>query len=1197
MLTFNLRTGPKPALYAAVPDTPDGTNGLYYLVLAAGDSTLTLAQAWALRGAFVIAPAATDLASFPAATLQRLADALIIPKTAQGPAAIAWLPQGSTAAKYSVANSIALQNANIAKATAIVGTPSTVTVGPAALAVPQQTLVQIGTGPAATLALSNPSSVLSVSLTQQQWQQQPLTANDAIIAFDGPHVGAVSLAITDTSLFPIFAFCNPQLAGNQTVANGPDVRYYLAPPRSGGTVTELRFPVFAPASQTASDPPSFTLAMQLDPIWPFDAARTVMTPDLSVSGVPALFSLPLFTTTAGAPVTLSPISASLYFAQNQGGGYVAPAGTFTIGLAGKSAPLLCGLLAQEHILVNAGDTLTLLASSGAYPGGFPALVIGSAATVVAEDAIVTSSALVPGAIFTTPWLQYGPAGGKSGTYYAQPQPSVSFSSGGLQTSVAAVAAQLGSLKKAIAPVPMIAYAAAYPPSYSGSGPTPPGWPVGGTQYIGDVTTTWPNGSVPAASFAQAEHLGLAPMRYRALLGQLSRSKSLDPIFEVVGARGQGASATTKQGFVVELNPRPNASAPLPPAGSWNNLVLASYLDEVVALAPPAPAQVLDAQLVTTLLANQLFLVVDQVPLAPAGSPASPVTAVLNTMEVGGFMFDFNAKKLDPQASPPDRQILLFKFNDALSLNDLINQTAHWNTSYLQADPSVAQGVLQAAVTAAQEAVKSPDPTVAALFFDFVKRILVEPNWTGVIAFNCTIDATQMPPSLEILIAAAAGQRITAHHFGIEISQVVQKGQQVAIKQSSLFGVIAYDAGPQPAQPTPPPFSFWTQTLHVQIHNSSVTQFQAAIRVALNAPFGRSATCPADENAVTLAGAYQQQGKLGTVTFSEADPGSAIYTFTQGSGLRVLDQLAVRSATLLPGRQTTDKGTTTIPGRIVMGGTLLFAADPFTQGVDLFGYGKGTGTSAAGLDFTGFTLVVSANIDSQGVSGQTTAQVDYSGMKVSAGSAALRDNSLVRGLPCQVDAFLADTTNGLSADSLQAQPVHVLQLENVSVPAPLNPLQPPNSDTSSPSPPATVQANYTTPAPSFAVTFDLPLGSLGGLADAHASLDTSLILGWGPNPATPDDDAAAVLIKLPFASVGYGGFNLQGVLKTVFGDANLMQVSNPSLPAKPYVILFNNVQLSVFGIKLPPHVLSDLVVFVPGGDKPGPMGMCLMAKQT
>jgi len=1166
MLTFTLRTGAgsSPALYAAVPGTADGCNSLYYLASKAGDATLTLPQAWALFGAFVIAPSKTDLANFPPATLQQLAKSLM-PIPTQGPAAITWLPQGSTATSYSLANTIALQRGST-------GALTTITLGPAALSIPSGTAIQIGTGPAATLALSNASG-LSVALTQQQFTQQSLAANAGAIALDGPQVGAISLTIAGTSLFSLFAFGDPQLGGNGTVANGPDVRYYLA--KVGDPVTELRFPVFAPAvepgAQTGPTPASFTLQMQLDPIWPFDSSRTVMTPDLTAAGVPALFALPLLTTTAGAPLTLTPTSVNLYLAQNQSGGYVAPAGTFTIG---QSARLLCGLLAQEHLLVNAGDALTLLPTASAYPGGFPALVIGSASTVVADDAIVTSSPLVPGAVFTTSWLQYAPAANASGAYYGQPQPSVSFSSGGLKTSVAAVAAKIASLTTETAAVPMTSYAAAYPPPiYSGTGTPPPGWPVGGTQFPGDVSQTWPNIAVAAADFAQAEHIGLAPMRYRSFLAQLS--DALGPIFEVAGAPAAGASATTRQGFVVELNPQPNA-------GSWNNVVLASYQDEVVALAPPGSAQVLDAHLVTTLLASQLFMVVDQVPLAPAGSPGNPVTAPLNTMEVGGFRFDFNAKA-------GGQQILVFKFNDALSLNDLINQTAHWNTSYLQAQPTAAQATLQSAVAAAQAAVKSPDPTIAALFADFVNRILVEPNWTGVIAFNCAIDASKMPSSLAILIAAAVGQTITAHHFGVEISQVTQQGQQVAIKQSSLFGVIKYDAQSAPA---PADFSFWTQTLHVQIRNSSVTQFQAAIRVALNKPFGRKAKCAGDENAVTLAGAYQQQGKLGIVTFSEADPGSAIYTFDRSTGLRVLDQLAVKSATLLPGTPTTSNGTTTIPGRIVMGGTLMFAANPFfaadpAAAVDLFGYGTGSG----GLDFTGFTLDVTATLGSSG--GQTTAEVDYSGMKVSAGRAAMRTGSLVSGLPCQVDAFLADTTDGLSADSLQAQSVHCLQLENVTVPAPVNPLQPPDPGAD---PPTTVQASYTTPAPNFAVTFDLPLGSLGNLADAHASLDSSLILGWGPSPTTPDDDAAAVLIKLPFASVGYGGFNLQGVLKTVFGDANLMQV--PSAPGKPYVILFNNVQLSVFGIKLPPHVLSDLILFVPGNNTGNqPMGMCLMAEQT
>jgi hypothetical protein len=1176
MLTFNLSTpaAEAPALYVAVPDTADGNNSLYYLAATAGATSLSLPNIWKLRGAFVIAPTASDLAGFPAATLQQLAKSLNVLNPGQGPAAIAWLT--GPAASYGVA-SITLLNAN-PNGTAIVGVRATIAIGPASLQIPAQTVVQIGTAANAMLTLT---AATSSSLSVYIAQAQPLTANSTILAFDGPTIGAVSLPITNTdpSLYQIFAFCNPQLAGNQTVANGPDLRYYLAPAQHGGAVTELRFPVFAPASATASNPPDFTLQMQLDPLWPFDAGRTVMTPDLTVSGVPALFSLPLFTTVAGLPVTMTPTAVSLYFAQNNSGGYVAPAGSFTVAVPASPAPLLCGLLGQEHFKVNTGDTITLLpASAGA--GGFPALVIGSAA-VQADDAIVTSIPSIPGAVFTTSWLQYAPAASKSGAYFAQPQPAVSFSSGSLQTSVAAVAAQLASRTSAFAPIPMACHAAAYPPPvYSGSGSPPPGWPVGGTQFPTDVTATWPNSTVPAPSFGDVEHLGLAPMRYRTLFGDQSRSAAQNPIFEVQGSRGAGATATTQQGFVVQLNPLPNAIAPVPPTGSWNSVVLAVYEDETTVLAPPPPTQVLDAQLVTTLLSNQLFMVVDQVPIAPASSPADPVTAAVSSMEVGGFAFKFDADQ-------GGQQILLFKFNDALSLNDLINQTAHWNTSYLHSDPGAVQTILQNAVAVA----KNAPAATAALFADFVNRILVEPSWTGVIAFNCAIDATKMPPSLEILIAAAVGQTITAHHFGIEISQVTQQGQQVGIKQSSLFGVIAYDGSP-PKPVTPPlDFSFWTETLHVLIHNSSVTQFQAAIQVALNTPFGRAATCAGAANAIKLAGAYQQQGELGTVTFSEADPGSAVYSFTPGAGLRVLDQMAVRTATLLPGAATNHGET--IPGQIVMGGTLMFDPDPFGQGIDLFGYGTGTGAGASGLDFTGFTLNVTATIGADG--GQTTAAVDYSAIKVSAGKAALRANSLVNGLPCQVDAFLSDTANGLTADSLQAQSVHVLELENINVPAPTNPLPPPNSPSASvDDAPATIQVSYTTPSPFFAVTFDLPLGSLGSLADAHASLDTSLILGWGPSPTAPDDDGAAVLIKLPFASVGYGGFNLQGVLKTVFGDANLMQVS--SVPAKPYVILFNNVQLSVFGIKLPPHVLSDLIVFIPAG-QPGPMGMCLLAKET
>jgi hypothetical protein len=76
---------------------------------------------------------------------------------------------------------------------------------------------------------------------------------------------------------------------------------------------------------------------------------------------------------------------------------------------------------------------------------------------------------------------------------------------------------------------------------------------------------------------------------------------------------------------------------------------------------------------------------------------------------------------------------------------------------------------------------------------------------------------------------------------------------------------------------------------------------------------------------------------------------------------------------------------------------------------------------------------------------------------------------------------------------------------------------------------------------------------------------------------PDSDAAAVLVQLPQAMAGYGGFNLEGILKTTFGDANLLKVDLESgLPV--YAVLFNNIKLSVFGYSFPPGVLIDFVIF-------------------
>jgi hypothetical protein len=75
-----------------------------------------------------------------------------------------------------------------------------------------------------------------------------------------------------------------------------------------------------------------------------------------------------------------------------------------------------------------------------------------------------------------------------------------------------------------------------------------------------------------------------------------------------------------------------------------------------------------------------------------------------------------------------------------------------------------------------------------------------------------------------------------------------------------------------------------------------------------------------------------------------------------------------------------------------------------------------------------------------------------------------------------------------------------------------------------------------------------------------------------------------------------GFNLQGLIKTTFGDANLARVDLPDA-SSAYVLLFNNVALSVLGIQFPPKVIVDFVLFSdPKNPGTGSMGWSLAATQ-
>jgi hypothetical protein len=208
-----------------------------------------------------------------------------------------------------------------------------------------------------------------------------------------------------------------------------------------------------------------------------------------------------------------------------------------------------------------------------------------------------------------------------------------------------------------------------------------------------------------------------------------------------------------------------------------------------------------------------------------------------------------------------------------------------------------------------------------------------------------------------------------------------------------------------------------------------------------------------------------------------------------------------------------------------------------------------------------TIQLSFMLYASGAVGPVSYEFVPSAAQLAPYSSGIREGSLLFDLPLNCTNLRHDP-KGLDPKSLGAMPVHCVQLETIS---------------QNGSPPSKAPSPFTTNAPTYALEFDLPLGSLGSLSSVHASLDASLFIAWGPSPVVPDSDAMSIMVKLPALDAGFKGFNIQGVIKTTFNDANLMKVEvQPGVYV--YAVMFNNIALSVLGYDFPPGVMVDFVLF-------------------
>jgi len=974
--------------------------------------------------------------------------------------------------------------------------------------------------------------------------------------------------------------------GNLTAGLQCGLRFFYP---AGDKVANLYY-TFSPPVVASTDPTGFIgYLATLHPLLTTDPAWSSFAIDTSTTEYPesGKQQYPYFVTTTGKTIVLAPSAtpapfpAGLAFCAAPSNGspekttlYLAPAGTYEVisvggatAPSGDVAPLMCGLSGQEALELQPGDLVGLIPGQPAYAGQFsasgPPLQASSPAS---PSGTSPGESMALSSRYTTSWVRFPLPAPEADpvvrSYFGQPSTSVYYAATGSGYS-APVTSLLADLAQPTT-FPLVPYSGIF-----ASQGAPRNVPVFNT-------------GVPAAAFSAFEGSAISSDRHTA-----ATAGTPGPRFLPSGTTNQFRRATlradslpgtslTPQGFVVETDAE----------GVWQRLLIArdpapgtppGYISFEAGQAPSVSRDVANA-----VLQEQLFLVI---------SDDANMGVFSDTLTLQGFNFT-----LDVGSGGDVETIVIFKFNTNMSLRDFAQAPDLWASreQFVTNLPLTQQRILDALEVAG---VFSPPTALRAgtdSFADF-RTLAEDPAWTGILFLNAAIDGNGMPPDLQMLLGGINGQ-LRAHHLGVAHNRVTTAGRISTLEESSLFGLILYPPPGAAAAPPPPPvpvaLDYNVEELHVLFANSAITTFAVEVGLTINRIFGRdtqlggtvsppggtvsppggtaSPSSPS-ENVLLMPGQYQTQGSgdavVGVVLF-HVDPTTFLFPALPGA-TRVLDQLLVSSGSLAPvSRNDTPTGGTHMVARFALAGSLRFSPSPFPNAADLDIY------SYDALPYTSLTVTMEFELDKEGAlkPGTKVLTFDPTLFKPTSEKAVLRPNSFMYSIPLQISGFLtANESRPLSTSSLSAQIVHTLQLEghassSISPVSPVDPLESAQPPTDYP---------YVTATPAFALQFDMPLGNLGALSDV-VSLTARLLLGWGPSTLLPDADAAALFVQLPQLSAGYGSFNLQGILQTTFGDANLLKVELEN--SNVYAVLFNNIKLSVLGFSFPPGVVIDFLLF-------------------
>jgi hypothetical protein len=390
----------------------------------------------------------------------------------------------------------------------------------------------------------------------------------------------------------------------------------------------------------------------------------------------------------------------------------------------------------------------------------------------------------------------------------------------------------------------------------------------------------------------------------------------------------------------------------------------------------------------------------------------------------------------------------------------------------------------------------------------------------------------LPDQCKGLAAGINPALFRAHHIAIELSKIDTSATPLALKPSSMFGLVHYQAPPPTPMPaTGAPYQFRVDLLKILFENSAIKAFTSTIELMIRQLFGDAVDLPAAQSVLYLYGALQHQTIAGRVydTYLFRTAQNDPHTFPMVAP-SVFNAIQVGSAQFVTELIASNDGLTHT--YLALEGLLDFAEPE----LDVFSFGRDAPPDApTGLQYS--KLLIRMAFD-PAVQDSNQFSFDAGAMAFDLSASHARPDSMYQHFPVSLASLL--------------------QADAIATPgaAGYMGLQSPLTQSS---------LVY----PWYGLVFNLDLGSLGALA-AKAGFIAQLIAAWSP---AQGGRKVFVGLKLPGSNGGKGTISVEGVLELGF-RALVLGKNGPST----YYLLLNALALQCLGLSFPSGGQIDMALF-------------------